>query len=319
MLHTPCHKIMKIKMNATKAIKSLQPILLLAVIVFTACAVKKQIPASSAGVFAKNNLIAWCIVPFDVKNRSSEERAQMLMKLGITKLAYDWRPEHVPTFDTELQTMKKYHIKMQAFWLYAGADPEGQGDTKLVIDALARNHVKTDIWLMVDNINMEGMTEQQKVEAHAKPIKYIAEQAAKIGCRVGLYNHNGWYGEPENQLAIIDYLKMPNIGMVYNFHHAENHVDRFPQFYPKILPHLIAITLSGLKGHNPATVVPVGEGDEEYGMMRIINESSYKGPIAIINEDTRPDAEDGLKLNMDGVEKVIKKLGYTDALKTYSN
>ena len=46
-------------------------------------------------LYAKQNLIAWCIVPFDNKNRTPEERAQMLNKLGINKLAYDWREKHV--------------------------------------------------------------------------------------------------------------------------------------------------------------------------------------------------------------------------------
>lgn len=30
------------------------------------------------GVFAKSNLVAWCIVPFDAKSRTPDERANML-------------------------------------------------------------------------------------------------------------------------------------------------------------------------------------------------------------------------------------------------
>ena len=42
-----------------------------------------------------------------------------------------------------------------------------------------------------------------RVKAEADRIRPIAEEAAKIGCKVGLYNHGGWFGEPENQIAII--------------------------------------------------------------------------------------------------------------------
>src|SRR5688572_17532915 len=50
--------------------------------------------AINAKLFAKENLVAWCIVPFDSQKRSPEERAAMLEKLGIKRLAYDWRVEH---------------------------------------------------------------------------------------------------------------------------------------------------------------------------------------------------------------------------------
>lgn len=39
-----------------------------------------------AGLFARTNLVAWCIVPFDAKKRGPEERAAMLEKLGFQLL-----------------------------------------------------------------------------------------------------------------------------------------------------------------------------------------------------------------------------------------
>ena len=76
-------------------------------------------------IYSRDNLVAWCIVPFDSKNRGPEQRAQMLDSLGITRLAYDWRPEHIPTFDQELEALKSHHIQLQAFWLPTGPDPAG--------------------------------------------------------------------------------------------------------------------------------------------------------------------------------------------------
>ena len=50
-------------------------------------------------LFRKDNLLAWCIVPFDVTQRDSKQRVAMLQRLGIGALAYDWRDEHLPLFD----------------------------------------------------------------------------------------------------------------------------------------------------------------------------------------------------------------------------
>ena len=145
----------------------------------------------------------------------------------------------------------------------------------------------------------------------------MAQDAASIGCTVGLYNHNGWFGEPENQLEIIGHVKMKNVGIVYNFNHAEDHTETFKEFFPKILPHLIALNIAGIKKGPPGKVVAVGQGDSEELMMQIIAQSKYTGTIGIINEDTDPDAEKGLIININGLKKILKNLGYDIALKTY--
>ncbi len=76
-----------------------------------ACALAGQ-PKDDAieTLFGRDNLIAWCIVPFDARNRPPEARAAMLKKLGFKHFAYDWRGEHVPTFDAEVEALKKQGV-----------------------------------------------------------------------------------------------------------------------------------------------------------------------------------------------------------------
>ena len=69
-----------------------------------------------ADVLRRENLVAWCIVPFDAAKRGPAERAIMLKELGITRCAYDWREEHVPTFEQEILEYKKNGIEFFAFW-----------------------------------------------------------------------------------------------------------------------------------------------------------------------------------------------------------
>ncbi len=72
--------------------------------------------SQASSVFARENLVAWCIVPFDGKKRGPAERAAMCAKLGLKKVAYDWRNEHVPTFEEEILEYRKHGIEYFAFW-----------------------------------------------------------------------------------------------------------------------------------------------------------------------------------------------------------
>jgi hypothetical protein len=278
-------------------------------------------PSAAAGkVFAKKNLVAWCIVPFDVKKRGPEERAQMLDSLGIMKFAYDWREEHIPSFDDEMNALKRHQIELQAFWMPYGPDPAKDKHYPEILAVLKRHHIKTQLWWSYGSSSdsLKNLTQEEKVIAVGNMVRALAESAAKIDCTVGLYNHNGWFGEPENELAVLHYVNMQNVGIVYNFNHAEDHTDRFAEFFPKILPHLIALNISGLKKGPPGRVVPLEQGDSEENMIRVIAESGYHGTIGIINEDTDPDAEAGLKMNIDGLKRILQSLGYPDVLQTYN-
>ena len=57
---------------------------------------------NAADNFAKDKLVAWCIVPFDAKQRGPAARAAMLKKLGLKRVAYDWRTQHVKEFEEDI-------------------------------------------------------------------------------------------------------------------------------------------------------------------------------------------------------------------------
>ena len=80
-----------------------------------------EAPADSAAarLFSRDNLVAWCIVPFDSKKRGPIERVAMLRRLGFKHYAYDWRDEHLPTFDTEVAQLQKNGIDLTAVWFPA--------------------------------------------------------------------------------------------------------------------------------------------------------------------------------------------------------
>jgi sugar phosphate isomerase/epimerase len=310
-----CQETLKITAIMNK--KTGLPFAIGLLMLFAIADVSAQQVNDSGKIFERKNIVAWCIVPFDSKNRGPEERATMLNGLGITKLAYDWREKHIPTFDEELMALNKHHIKLQAFWMLSGPDPVNDMNLQAAFDFLERNKISTQIWYMfIAPKNFDSLSQERKVEIAAGAISYIAKRAAAINCTLGLYNHESWYGEPENQLAILKKLNAPNVGLVYNFNHAQKHTERFAVFFPSILPHLIALNLAGLK-KGQDKIYPIGDGDSEQEMIRIVWKSKYRGPIGIINEDTDPDAETGLKMNMAGLKKILTNIGANAEAGTY--
>ena len=106
-----------------------------------------QITASARHLFARENLVAWCIVPFDSKKRSPEDRAAMLARLGFKRFAYDWRAEHIPSFDAEMDALEQKGIKLDAFWVAPG---ELNRESRIILDLLERHGLKTDLWVLLD-------------------------------------------------------------------------------------------------------------------------------------------------------------------------
>jgi sugar phosphate isomerase/epimerase len=269
-------------------------------------------PRTDLGLFARTNLVAWCIVPFDAKKRGPEERAAMLEKLGFKLFAYDYRAEHVSTFDAEMEALKRHHVRLLAWWFPSTLNEEA----KLILDVIKRHGLRdVQLWLTGGGEQTKSAEEQRaRVEAEAQRLRPIAEAAARIGCTVALYNHGAWFGEPENQIEIIAKLRaqgVTNVGIVYNLHHGHGHLDRFAELLAKMKPHLLALNLNGMVHDGDKLgkkILPLGQGDLDLKILRIICASGWRGPIGILNH-TDEDAEVRLQENLRGLERLVGQGG----------
>lgn len=261
---------------------------------------------NSGGIYARENLTAWCIVPFDSKKRGPEERVAMLKQLGFRRYAYDWRAEHLPTFDRELELLKENGIALEAVWFPAALND----DARTILDVLKKHQIRTQLWITMGDPDPAAKDQEARVTAAANAIRPIAEEATKAGCRVELYNHGGWFGEPENLLAIIEKLGQPNVGIVYNLHHGHDHLDHFPAHLKEMLPHLDALNINGMDvdgERRGRKILPLGQGELDLELLRIIEHSGYRGPIGILGH-TMDDAEERLRDNLDGLDWLIPQL-----------
>ena len=268
-------------------------------------------PAPATGLFARDNLVAWCIVPFDIKKRSPEARAKMLHDLGFKRFAYDWRAEHVPTFDAELDALKSQGVALQSFWATGALNDE----TRNILAVLDRHHTKAELWvtLGLGEDAATGPEQERRVAAAVAELKPLAEAAHKVGAEVVLYNHMGWFGTPENQVAIIERLKgqgVDNVGVVFNLHHGHEYLPRLAEVLTTLKPYLKAVNLNGmdrgdLKGERK--ILPLGQGTADLDVLKTIVASGYRGPIGILGH-TQDDAEARLRDNLDGLDWLVPQL-----------
>jgi len=236
----------------------------------------------------------------------------MLERLGFKHFAYDWRAEHIPTFDAEIEALKQHGIALDAFWVAPG---ELNRESRIILEVLKRHQIKAELWVLLDlgANRVVGPEQQRRIEATAAKLRPLAQEAGKIGCSLALYNHGGWFGEPENQIAIIERLKaqgVSNVGMVYNLHHGHDHLDRFAALLAKTKPYLRALNVNGMDRdgeRNGRKILPLGQGALDLELFRLIVASGYQGPIGILGH-TMDDAEERLKDNLDGLDWLVPQL-----------
>jgi sugar phosphate isomerase/epimerase len=271
-------------------------------------------------LFRKENLAAWCIVPFDKSKRTPEQRAAMLEQIGLRKFVHDYRAEHVPFFEDEIVAMKAHGIEVFGWMFSPGTDPKQpdklNAQSELQLELFEKHGIQPQLWVIKGGGTIDpGSPEEQekRVSAEVASLRTAARIAASKGLKIGLYNHGGWFGEPENQIAIIERLRsegFQNVGIVYNLHHGHGHLARFPQMLQQMLPYLICLNLNGMDiagDQHGRKILPLGAGTEDLAVLRTIRDSGYRGPIGILNH-TGEDAEERLLDNLDGLTWLTTQL-----------
>ena len=247
----------------------------------------------------------------ELKDIHGDPEAQItaLQRHGIDVVAwYFWDDADDPQVRATFELFKKHNIHPQIWvpnkrdWVFSMG---GGGETMVALhtpvgydlpktpeewDHLSAAQM-TEWWKLWEKLEDEEMPkteaeQQHRVAQEAIRIRAFAKLAARYGCTVALYNELGrWYGNEENELAIVKYLNrqgVTNVGLVYNFSHPTNGRDyddtkHFPQLWRKIQPHVVAVNITAVGGDG----LDLSQGESELEMMRTIQESGWKGPIGV--------------------------------------
>jgi sugar phosphate isomerase/epimerase len=176
---------------------------------------------------------------------------------------------------------------------------------------IKRHGIHPQLWVMGGGAPTKTEAEQaQRIGQEAARIQKIVALAAPYGCKVELYNHNGWFGQPDNEVAVLQRLKengVTGVGMVYNFSHGHGDMADFPAIWTRIAPFVIAVNVSGMVADE--RLIPPSQGDQELAMLRTIVQSGWRGPIGLIAEQGG-DAEVTLANDLRGLDWLDKEIGH---------
>ncbi|MFZ5495536.1 MAG: sugar phosphate isomerase/epimerase family protein [Verrucomicrobiota bacterium] len=270
-------------------------------------------PAASSEppLLSPSNLLAWCIVPFDKNQRGPAERVAMLKRLGFTQYAWDWRKNHLQDLPAEIRLSREAGIRIRAVWLWieGGSDQVGRlsEGNRAVMDAVREAGLPVEYWVGFHPNFFAQLDEPARIQHAADMMTYLRAQAARSGSTVAFYNHGDWIGEPDNQIKVIKAMGGPDVGLVFNFHHAHGMIDDFPALVGRMRPYLRAVNLNGMEPHGPK-ILPVGQGTRERGMLRSLLDSGYTGPVGLLGHVDNEDVESVLRRNLAGVRQLAREL-----------
>lgn len=275
-------------------------------------------------LYGKQNLVAWCVVPFDSRRRTPAERTQMLQELGFERLAWDWREPHLDILEEEIDLLRAARIELQAVWCWidgrtndgrTAAREIGEANERL-LSILEQTGTETEIWVSFAAHFFAGLTDEQRVAKGAATISLLQEKANAIGCRVCLYNHGDWFGEPRNMVKIIRHLNADDVGLIYNFHHAHGQLEDFEENLALMMPYLRCVNLNGMRAAGPK-ILPLGTGDREQAMMRQLKQTGFQGCIGILGHVEDADVRVVLEQNLAGMQDLLRRMGEKEALGSY--
>jgi hypothetical protein len=280
------------------------------------CSLLNCNPASTNRQKAINDhdrLLAWCIVPFDSQEREPAERIQMLQDLGFGSYAYDWRTKHLDSFSDEIKLARQSDIEISAVWMWIDGNADALNklsrDNEKLLQIIQDSGLQTEIWLGINHNFFDDTPDKpERIRKASEFISFLQQRIAPLNCRLALYNHGDWFGDPENQLKIINSLDKPaDVGIVYNFHHGHQQVDKFAELLDQMLPYLSAVNLNGMRVEGPK-ILPIGEGEREAQMIAELLRSDYDGPIGILGHVEDEDVALVLQRNLDGLAKIMANL-----------
>lgn len=280
--------------------------LIFSLLLVTSCFDTVFVAAQSPKNFQRENLVAWCIVPFDALRRSPQARAKMLKELGLRRSAYDWRAKHVAGFEDEIVQYRKQGIEYVAFW----------DEHETAFELFKKHGLTPQVWKTLSP-DPPGETRDNKIAAAVSSVLPIATRTKQLGFPLGLYNHGGWGGEPENLVAVCQALRrkgFSHVGIVYNFHHGHRHIKDFEVVLKQMKPYLLCLNLNGMVDledakykSNPAKfkILPIGSGDFERQMIQTVIRTGYEGAIGVLGHVADRDVADVLKQNIEGLERIL--------------
>jgi len=231
--------------------------------------------------------------------------------MGFTKYGFNRGKGDLTTMKEEFQLAKENNIEIPSLFLWLNAKRDSIGklspQNQELLSKLKEVEYRPTIWVSLSDNYFKDLNQEQSLELSISMIKYIKSKADELGCNLAIYNHHGWFGNPYNQVEIIKRSNLEDLTMVYNFHHAHDYVDEFPDIVKKIAPYLSYVNLNGVKKEGPQ-ILPIGKGIYELEMINLLLAQGYNGPWGILGHIKTEDVQKVLQRNIDGMNSLNTKI-----------
>jgi len=185
---------------------------------------------------------------------------------------------------------------MFAFW----------GGHEKAFELFEKHGLHPQVWRTLPSPK-EG-SQEEKVAAAAKSMDALAKRTGELGCKLGLYNHGGWGGEPANLVAVCLRLREQghgHVGIVYNWHHGHGHIEDWRASLGMMKPYLLCLNLNGMNSGAKPKILTLGQGEHEAVMLEALIDSGYAGPIGILDHRNELDAKEALQGNLAGLSRLL--------------
>lgn len=272
---------------------------------------------NSTSPLSRDRLFAWCIASHDAGKRTPEQRAVMLKSMGIRRLAWGNRmamASALPLYEAEMSAIEAHGIEMVGRYVNSTFDA---AEMEQILRAIDAHRSKPQLWVSEAAVPQEVSTHEQRLAFEVNRLRPFARAALDHGLSLGLYNHKGWFGTPDNLLAIVRVLHaegLTNVGLALCMHWGHAWLDDFEAIFDRISPHLLALSLSGMTRGADASgpsFLPVGAGREDGRIVSHIERSGWQGLAGLINH-TEHDAELRLLDHLDGLQWLRSKLQHQE-------
>lgn len=248
----------------------------------------------------------------------------MLKRIGISKIVWDWRDEHLSAFDAELDALRQYQVELAGMWtplpMPAFEEPDyasrfGIVPTaiKTLITEAARRGHRPDLWTQIGfgqpgaPVRLSAQMHWAEVSRAADHLSGLARLARGHGMCVVPTNHGGWAGEPRTLVDVVSELArrgLGNVGIGFRLQHAHHLIADLDHHLKTMDEHLVAVMLSGADAGAELTgrvILPFGAGSRDRWVTHALLESGWRGQL-VIHAVGQNDSEARLLDSIDGWE-----------------
>jgi len=89
-----------------------------------------------------------------------------------------------------------------------------------------------------------------------------------------------------------------------------------PADFNAMVPYLLCVNLNGM-AVDGEKILPLGDGDNDLALLNLVVDSDYSGPVGLLDHRPEMDAEESLRQNLDGLQRLLTERKDQTALATY--